>query len=259
MAPVTPDLPIPHRTWTRLRRAGGDLAIGLPLLLAAAGTTRWLFDLPATYLFQSVALYALLAALILWHVPAVLAGREMGAANRVTLGRATLLLPVAALVWQPEILSDAGSWWIIALSTVAMMLDGVDGWMARRSNTTTDFGGRFDMELDAFLVLALSVLVWLGGRVGFWVICIGALRYLFVAAGWFWPALQTALPHSRRRKIICVVQGVGLLVCLGPIIPSAMVTAVAGGVLVLLIYSFAADVRWLVRKTGGHGKKAEAF
>ena len=229
-----------------VRRAASDLAAGLPPLLAVAGATWWLFALPVSYLIQTTSLYALLAALILWYVPPALPGPGLGAANRMTLGRATLLLPVAALALQPEILREAGYWWIIAVSTIAMILDGVDGWMARRTGTCTAFGGRFDIELDASLMLALSVLVWQSGKVGPWVILIGALRYLFVAGGWAWPALAADLPTSRRRKVVCVVQGVVLLVCLGPIIPSAMATAAAAGALGLLIYSFGVDVRWLV-------------
>ena len=69
------------------------------------------------------------------------------------------------------------------------------------------FRARLDMELDAFLLLALGVLVWLSGKVGAWVILIGALRYLFVAGGWVWPPLQATLPSSQRRKTICVIQG----------------------------------------------------
>ena len=233
--------------WQSLRRAGADLAVGLPSLLAVATATWWLFDLPNAYVLRAVALYALLAAVILRSMPAALPGRGLGAANRLTLVRATLLLPIAALVLEPQILRDTGYWWIIVVSTVAMILDGVDGWIARRTGTATAFGGQFDMELDAFLMLALSVLVWLSGQTGPWVLLIGVIRYLFVAAGWIWPALQAELPPSRRRKAICVIQGVMLLVCLGPIIPPAMASVAAVGALVLLTYSFAADVAWLAQ------------
>ena len=228
-------------------RAGLDLAAGLAPLLAVAVTTRAMFHLPASYLAETVGLYGVVAALVIWFVPAAPSRHGLGAANRVTLVRATLLLPVAALVLQPAILSDAGYWWIIGVSTIAMIVDGMDGWMARRTGTT-DFGARFDMELDAFLMLALSVLVWLGEKVGPWVILIGALRYLFVAAGWLWPALAAELPPSLRRKTICVVQDVVLLVCLGPIIPSALASGAAAAALAGLVYSFCVDARWLMRR-----------
>ena len=41
--------------------------------------------------------------------------------------------------------------------SVALALDGVDGQVARRTGTVSALGARFDMEVDAFLVLVLSV------------------------------------------------------------------------------------------------------
>jgi hypothetical protein len=73
------------------------------------------------------------------------------------------------------------------------------------------------------------------------------MRYAFVAASWRWPALATELPPSLRRKIVCVIQGVVLLVALGPIIPAGMAVAVAAGGLAVLSWSFAVDVRWTLR------------
>ena len=234
-------------------RAGRDLIAGLPLLLAVACATQRLFGLPSAYVLQAVALYALLAALVVRAAPAVLPGAGLGAANRVTLGRATLVLPVAALALHAGRLDAPAWWWIVALSTTALILDGVDGWMARRTGSATPFGARFDMELDAFLMLALSALVWLGGRTGPWVLLIGALRYLFVAAGRLRPALRAALPPSRRRKVVCVVEGAVLVSCLAPVMPDVAAGAAAAGALALLVYSFAVDVRWLVRHAGRQG------
>lgn len=233
-----------------LRRAATDLSAGLLPLSAAACTTWWVLDLPASFLLQALALYGVLAGVILWRLPPALPRPGMGVANRVTLIRATLALPVLALVVHPQVLADPARWWVIGLSAAAMALDWVDGWIARRTGTTTAFGGRFDMELDAALILGLSVLVWLSGQVGAWVVLIGGLRYLFVAAGWIWSPLTSELPASERRKTVCVVQGVTLLVCLGPIIPPMVASLVAGGALGLLFYSFGADVWWLARPAG---------
>ena len=225
---VVPEAAVTPSRAGSLRRAGKDLVAGLGPLLAVAVLTWRLFGLEATYPLHTVGLYVILGALILWRVPLDLPGTSgLGSANRVTLGRSALVLPVAALVIQPEVLGGGGYWWIVVVSTVAMVLDGVDGRIARKTDTHTAFGARFDMELDAFLLLALSVLVWQSGKVGPWVILIGALRYLFGGVGWMWPALRAELPPSQRRKVVCVVQGVVLLVCLGPIIPARMASTVA--------------------------------
>ena len=248
----------------------GDVATALPVVLAAGAPTWWLLGRPATYPLATAALAVGLGVLVLVQLPARHPGPGIGAANRVTLGRAALALPVLALgalslllpgdagsgggaagVWPvgpPEArpLPDAAAWWVILASTVAMLLDGLDGRVARRTGTESSFGARFDMELDAGLIMALAVLAWGSGKVGPWVLLIGLMRYAFIAAGWVLPALTGSLPESFRRKVVCVVQGVVLLVALGPIVPESLAVAVSAVGLIALTWSFAVDVRWLL-------------
>ena len=239
-----------RRAWTGRStsplRALADLALGLLPLAACAFTTSRLLELPPQYFADVLGIYALMAALVVRFLPPDLPPPGLGAANQITLVRATLVVPVAGLTLQPALPTAAALWWIVAICAVALALDGVDGLVARRRGQETRFGARFDMELDAFLMLVLAVLVWRTGRVDAWVLLIGALRYLFVVAGWRWPLLTAELPASLRRKAICVVQGVGLIVCLAPIVPPELTTRVALGALALLVYSFAVDVIWLI-------------
>lgn len=226
--------------------------------LAAGGATWWLLDLPATFVAEVGVLYGGLAAVLMatlpleWPSPsgAAAPGSDsgMGAANRITFGRAIILLPLAALAFHPSAFDTAARWLVVVVGTVIMVLDGFDGWMARRTGTESAFGARFDMETDAFLMLVLSVLVWVEGRAGAWVLLIGGMRYLFVAAGWVAPKLQGDLFPSLRRKVVCVVQGVVLLVALGPIIPDLMAVTVAAAGLGALVYSFGVDTVWLLRQ-----------
>lgn len=230
-------------------RVGGDLAVASVLLAVVAGVTGWLFDLPVTYFVASGLLWLGLAAIVAFRAPADGVGRGLGAANRITLGRAVLVLPACALAVRTDALSDGAAWWVVGLSTAGLILDGVDGYVARRTRTASAFGARFDMELDAFLMLGLSILVWLRGAVGAWVLLIGTLRYLFVFAGRIWPILRGELAASHRRKTICVVQGIALLVGLAPVVRGTLIGPVAAGALVLLVYSFAVDVRRLQRSS----------
>ena len=213
-----------------------------------ATTAWWLFGLPVSYLVQVAVIYLGLAVLVIWHLPEGRLTTGLGAANRVTLGRATLILPLSALALQPMMLTDDIAWYIVAVATVALVLDGVDGWMACRSGIASSFGARFDMELDSFLMLVLSILVWRSGKVGTWAILIGLPRYLYVTASWVWPILRAELPPSVRRKAVCVAQGVLLLICLGPIISPALAIPAAAAALVVLTYSFAIDIIWLNRR-----------
>lgn len=136
-----------------------------------------------------------------------------------------------------------------AAGALVMILDGVDGWIARRTSMTSDFGARFDMEVDALLILALSILAWQYGKAGPWVIASGLLRYVFVAAGWVWAWLRAPLHPSWRGKFICVVQVAGLSVAVSPLISWPMSALVAGASLAALVYSFLVDVVWLWQRS----------
>ncbi|MGW0656803.1 CDP-alcohol phosphatidyltransferase family protein, partial [Streptomyces umbrinus] len=82
--------------------------------------------------------------------------RSFGPANRVTLGRATLVGGVTALV-ADSFQSPPPVTVLVALTAVALILDAVDGKVARRTGSSSALGARFDMEVDAFLILVLSV------------------------------------------------------------------------------------------------------
>jgi phosphatidylglycerophosphate synthase len=221
-----------------------DLGVALLLTVAAAAATWRVLGLHASHVPVAAGLCLAMAALILRSAPPTLPRGGLGLANRITLARAVLSMPVLALSLHPGALDDRARWWIIGLGTVVMVFDGVDGRVARATRTESSFGARFDMELDAALIMALAVLVWRDGRIGAWVLLIGLMRYGFVAVSWILPALGRELPPSFRRKVVCVVQGVVLLVALGPIISDGPAVVACAIGLVALTYSFAVDVRW---------------
>ncbi|EFL37913.1 CDP-alcohol phosphatidyltransferase family protein [Streptomyces griseoflavus] len=170
--------------------------------------------------------------------------RSFGAANRVTLGRATLVGGVTALV--ADSFQDAPPVTLfVGLTAVALVLDAVDGKVARRTGTATPLGARFDMEVDAFLILVLSVYVSMA--MGPWVLLIGGMRYVFVAAARVWPWLTAPLPPSTARKTVAALQGVLLLVAGAALLPHAVNAGVVALALGLLVWSFGRDVLWLWR------------
>lgn len=172
---------------------------------------------------------------------------KFGPANQITLVRAVLVAGLASRVGQPATLPVA--WSVLFIAIVAVLLDGVDGWVARRTGTVSAFGTRFDTETDAALILVLAILVWQYGKAGPWVLLSGLLRYAFVAAGWLWPWMRCPLSSTLRGKIICVAQIVALIVAIAPTIapPTSALVAVAG--LLALCYSFLVDTLRLWRRT----------
>jgi phosphatidylglycerophosphate synthase len=196
------------------------------------------------------ALGSAVAAAALWQ----LRGRRFGLANQVTLLRAGLTcLMGGALLLDGE--AEVAGWSVIALAGLALGLDGLDGWLARRLRLASSFGARFDAEVDALLLLTLALLVWHSGRAGPWVLAIGLMRYAFVFAARLLPALRRPLPESRRRKAIFAVQGATLILCLLPPLPAAWAAWLAGAALLALTVSFALDVRWLLASRARPGQQ----
>ena len=167
----------------------------------------------------------------------------LGPANRITLTRATLVAGITALIassFGPR--SHVGV--VVGLTAVALALDAVDGRVARHTGTTSALGARFDMEVDAFLILVLSVYV--SRPFGAWVLAIGAARYVYVAAGWALPWLREPVPARYWSKVVAAIQGITLTAAAAR--PGLAEGVAVGGALALLAESFGHDVRWLSRR-----------
>ena len=171
--------------------------------------------------------------------------RTLGAANRVTLTRATLVGGVTALV-ADALVGPANIPVIVGLAVVALLLDGVDGWVARRTRTVSALGARFDMEVDAFLILVLSV--YAAGSVGPWVLAIGAARYAFWLAGWLVRWLRRPLPPRYWRKPVTAIQGIVLTAAVADQTPGVVLHVAVVVAMALLAESFGRDVVWQWRQ-----------
>lgn len=222
----------------RLELAGGLAAVIVSSLLLQA----WLMVAP-TVLAVSILVYVVMAALVyrFWTPDG-----EFGWANRITLARAVLVAALGGVLVAPEIIQRHGVV-LAALALLVIVLDGLDGWVARTVDSESRFGARFDMEVDALLIMFLCIAVVLAERAGAWVLAIGGIRYAFMAAGWLWPWLQRKLPPSRWRKYICVVQGVVLTGALLPWAPGKLVKIALAVSLAALVHSFGRDTLWLWR------------
>jgi len=172
-----------------------------------------------------------------------------GVANGVTLARGAMTLLLAALIGART--GPVLGWAVVAVAVLAVALDGVDGWLARSRNEANAFGARFDMEVDALLILVLAALVWQFDKAGAWILAAGLLRYAFVLTSYRLPWMERELPPSRRRQAVCVLQIVSLIAALVPDVVSPWSDAAALAGLLLLVWSFAIDVVWLARRAHG--------
>ncbi len=152
------------------------------------------------------------------------------AANLVTLFR---LLVLEVLLWKFDLLPP------LALGLLALMvlcLDGLDGFLARKYQTSSVFGEYLDMETDAFYVLCLSVLLYELQYFGIWVLGIGLLRYAY-----FILLRNTKAPEQKEARIyfarlVAVILMATMAACfiLPPLIHQPAMVIASG----LVLYSF---------------------
>ncbi len=167
---------------------------------------------------------------------------RLSPADWVTLARATFAVGIAALV-ADSFAEPAPVTLLVSLAALALSLDAVDGWVARRTRTAGLLGARFDGEVDAFLILVLSVYV--ARSAGVWALAIGAARYLFLVAGWLRPWMRAPLPPRYWRKVVAATQGIVLTLAAANVLPPTLTSGALVVALALLAESFGRDVWWL--------------
>jgi phosphatidylglycerophosphate synthase len=169
-------------------------------------------------------------------------------ADWVTMTRALLTAGVAGLV-ADSFRGPVSITALVTLSIVALILDAVDGQVARRTGTATPLGGRIDGEIDALLILLLSIAV--SRDYGSWVLIIGAARYALLLAGWLIPWLAAPLPPRYWRKVVAAVQGIVLTIAVSGVLSLLTGLIAVAAALLLLAESFGHDVIWLYRAGAG--------
>jgi phosphatidylglycerophosphate synthase len=216
---------------------------GISILAAREWRLTTWYPIKASGLFTTIMLIAL-ARLPQYHPYA-----SFGAANQLTTARAALGVLLTGLIG--ESVSSALTTAAAAAGLVVLTLDGLDGWLARRTKMASAFGARFDVEIDALLIQTLAILAWQEGKAGPWVVLSGLVRYGFVAASWLFPWMQRPLTATSRGRMICVLQTAALVVVLAPSVMPPLSSTIAALALAALCYSFVVDTMRLWRQSSG--------
>ena len=186
----------------------------------------------------------------------------------VVAGLGVSLLTLAMVLSVPRTIADwvtlaravalvagfAGPWWlgqlvwsVWLLLALAVAMDLVDGWIARRFGAS-ERGAVFDMECDQLCVLALSLLVVAGGGSPH-ALALPAMRYAFVIAAWA-AGIEANDPKpvegdNRRGRLICAAVVIALLAATTPVTPALAADVLTGVATALLAWSFAGDWAFL--------------
>jgi phosphatidylglycerophosphate synthase len=198
--------------------------LGAALVALATGSASWL---------GAGGLAAVVVAVVLpagpWRDPSI-----RNAANALTAAR---LAAVATLPMLERALVYRG---FAAVVLAVVLLDGADGWLARRRGTITEFGARFDRETDALLVMVLCVLLHQTRGLPPWILVAGAWRYAYGALVAFVPGRGEAPRSSFGRH----VAGVIMLALCSAFALGARAASVAAVATALISLSFIRGLWW---------------
>ncbi len=96
-----------------------------------------------------------------------------GYANHITLFRLGLVMAIPLIAIRHNGLA------VLITGSAVILLDGADGYVARKTNNISKTGALLDMETDALFVLILSFIHWQSGTLPFWILGVGLMKYLY--------------------------------------------------------------------------------
>ena len=251
---------------TRLERTSVQSAIrvGLPLIAAIALTATLFPLLPARHLPNTVVHPAVVAG-VCWAgqllyvsyslntttIIRTLRGEVFGLATTVTLLRGALYAVVAGFVVVPA--GTALGWVPAACYGAGVVLDKVDGTIARTVGEETVLGRRLDMAFDTFGFVAAPLVAVLWGALPVYYLALSAARYVFLGAVRFhrWcGGTVHSLPDSNLGRYLAGVQMVFVTTALIPAVPTALVYTVAPVVLTPTLAVFTRDYLYVTGRLG---------
>lgn len=171
---------------------------------------------------------------------------SLGPANHASLLRGVLLAWLAGFLLLPRSVGWPG-WAPAALYTTAIILDGLDGLLARLTRHVSKLGQRLDIGLDGMGVLVASALGIAWGQLPPWYVLVPLAYYAFISGQWLRRKLGLALhplPPSSTRRAMAGIQMGFLSAILWPVLPPALTTVAATVVMIPFLAGFLRD--WLV-------------
>lgn len=121
------------------------------------------------------------------------------AANWVTGVR---LLTACVVGWFYPSLGYAS---LFVLGVGILLTDFLDGYVAKKQGTTSEFGAYFDMETDAYFIALYASILYVLGFAGWWILLLGLMRFLNVVALVLLRQLHKPEPRFFAARVIAVM------------------------------------------------------
>ncbi len=171
----------------------------------------------------------------------------LGAGNLATTLRGMLIGLLAGFLFVPRPNTGVSAWAPAGLYTLAILVDYLDGPLARLTHHTSALGERLDTHFDALGILIAPLLGVVYGQLPAWYLLVSAARYLFVLGSWWLKRRGHTLYNlddSPTRRAMAGLQMGVISVALWPLFAPPATTIAATLLMLPFIGGFVRD--WLV-------------
>jgi phosphatidylglycerophosphate synthase len=163
----------------------------------------------------------------------------IGYANWASLIRLLIIISLFASY------QDLNNTELFVLFLIAICMDGVDGYLARRFGQTSEAGEKFDMEIDAFLVLTLSWIHVDLQHLTWYILIPGGLKYVYEISLFWLPRRCKEILPKIVRSTIAVSFFLSLLIPFLTAAPSFIIITYISGTLIIcsFVISFISQLK----------------
>jgi len=137
-------------------------------------------------------------------------------------------------------------WALGIILTIMVLLDVLDGYVARKLKQSSTLGLHLDMEVDAFFVLIMCLFYYLNRDVEFWILMPGLLRYIYVIYINLFP--KTGFIETKQKYASLIAGVFFVLLLIGIVAPDNLLNIIllpgALGIIISFGISFIQHLRW---------------
>jgi len=133
--------------------------------------------------------------------------------NLLSIFRIILIIPISVLLLSGI---ESNRYWVFGLGIIAILTDKLDGELARRYNTVTEFGKILDPLADKIAVVTVGIILTIQNIIPLWFILVISLRDLLILLGGLYlKSKKNIVPQSNiQGKIAVAVISVVLILAI---------------------------------------------
>lgn len=134
------------------------------------------------------------------------------------------------------------------MALISLILDGIDGLLARCLYQVTEFGEYFDQEADTIFMIVLVLSLYFNYDSTIIIFLIPLYRYLFLLMQKRYRWMKRKLTDSFRRKFICLMTILILILCHLGFLGEALIMNLSLLAIFIITFSFVKDIIWLYER-----------